>query len=64
MLYLQYESLELTGGIFAYLGKLKNPSIINRLLSKAASPDSTVKHSPLKAVILKAKKPRKIEYDF
>lgn len=36
MLYLQYGSLELTGAILAYLGKLKNPSIIYRLrLTKA-----------------------------
>ena len=32
MLYLQYGSLELTGVILAYLGKLENPSIIYRLL--------------------------------
>jgi hypothetical protein len=37
MLYLQYGSLELTGVILAYLGKLENPSIIYRLLSQNCS---------------------------
>ena len=34
MRYFQYGSLELTGIILSYFGKLKNPSIINRLLPK------------------------------
>jgi hypothetical protein len=45
MLYLQYGSLELTGVILAYLGKLENPSIIYRLLAFSARGCEKMRHS-------------------